>query len=461
MTADGPDTAAGRGALTGRYLRHLAAAGADGADLVAPALASEHLVASYGDRFVTRPALLEAGQVDALEADLAAFFALLTSLPDRLFGGDLRAMGRAAAMPEVQLDAVLRTAEPDPVSLGRADLYADAAGFRLLEFNIVGAVGGLEVADLNRAMLRHPALASFVAEEGLEYADTLARVADAIKAECERRGAGPVPVVVITDTPGNFAPFEKRFQVMADIWSGMGLDGIACPLDKLEERSGRLFADGRPVDIVYRYFLMEDLLDPGALALIEPVLRAAEEGKVGLLSRMDAELYGSKAMLALLSDDANRAAFTAPESALIDRILPWTRMLTRGSAVAEGQEVDLLEYAQERQGELVLKPTLLHGGIGVVPGWSVSREEWRQRLHDAAGKPFIVQRRVNPVTEEFPVPGRPGTTEPLTLNWGVFLIQDRYAGTLIRGTAEPDVGVLSRATGARSGCCFHEPSPAR
>jgi hypothetical protein len=37
------------------------------------------------------------------------------------------------------------------------------------------------------------------------------------------------------------------------------------------------------------------------------------------------------------------------------------------------------------------------------------------------------------------------------------MIGDEYAGTLIRGAADPDVGVLSRATGARVGCCFHKP----
>jgi hypothetical protein len=406
---------------------------------------------------MTRPALLEAGQVRGLQSDLSRIFTLLASLPQRLFGGDLRAMGRAAGMIPYQIDAVVRTAEDLPTSLGRADLYQEADGFRLLEFNIVSALGGLENAELNRALLRHPVLAQFVAETGLHYVDTLARIAAVIKAECERSGACSVPVVAIVDTPENFAPFEKRFQFMAKIWAGMGLDGIACSLERLEERSGRLFAEGRPVDIVYRYFLMEDLLDPDSQRLIEPVLRATEAGKVGLLSRMDAELYGNKGMIALLSDDANRSAFTAEEAELIDRFLPWTRMLRKGPSTADGADVDLMDYAQAGQSTLVLKPTLMHGGIGVVPGWTVSPEEWQDCLHTCSGGPYVLQRRVRPVTESFPVAGKPGTTEPLALNWGVFLIHDKYAGTLVRATADPDVGVLSRATGARVGCCFHEP----
>jgi hypothetical protein len=467
MNADAPELAeAGDGhfpadgPLTVRFLRYLATAALDTEDLVASIRTSEHLLAAYGDHYVTRPAFLEADRMRGLELDLARLFELLTSLPQRLFGGNLRALGRAAGMTPYQIDAVERTAENPPLPLGRADLYTAAEGFRLLEFNIVSAVGGLEIAELNRVLLRHPGLAQFVAEAGLRYVDTMASIAEVIKAECERGGAGPTPVVVITDTPGNFAPFEKRFQYMAEIWSGMGLAVMACPLDRFEERSGRLFAEGRQVDIVYRYFLMEDLLDRDSQRLIEPVLRVAEKGNVGLLSRMDAELYGSKALLALLSDDANRFAFSAEEKELIDRLLPWTRMLRGGPSTADGVEADLMDYAQASQDTLVLKPTLMHGGIGVVPGWTVSPQRWQECLRACAGGPYVLQQRVRPVTESFPVAGKPGTVEQLVLNWGVFLAGGMYAGTLIRGTVDPEVGVLSRATGARVGCCFHEPATA-
>ncbi len=450
--ADGP--------LTLRYLNSPATSTSDAQDLLALIGTSDLLLSAYGDRYVTRPAFLEAGQVQGLESDLDRLFTLLTSLPRRLFGGDLRALGRAAGMTPYQIDAVERTAEDRPLSLGRADVYAEGDGFRLLEFNIVSSVGGLEIPELNRVLLRHPALAQFIAETGLGYVDTMARVAEVIKAECERGDAGSTPVVVITDTPGNFAPFEERFQFMAKIWSGMGLDGIACPLDRFEERSGRIFADGRKVDVVYRYFLMEDLLDADSQRLIEPVLRAAEKGNVGLISRMDAELYGSKAMLALLSDEASRSAFTAEEAELIDRLLPWTRMLREGPSTADSVPVDLMRYAQASQSALVLKPSLMHGGIGVVPGWTVSPQRWQECLRTCDGGPYVLQRRVRPVTESFPVAGKPGAVEPLALNWGVFLVRGTYAGAFVRGTADPDVGVVSRATGARFGCCFHEPATA-
>ncbi len=452
-----PDAETADGPLTRRYLHEFAMMKPSSEQMIRPARESAHLRVAFGDRYLARPALLEASRVRGLEADLSRLFALLAGLPGRLFSGDLKSMGRAAGMTQVQIDAVRRTAGGSPIQLGRADLYQEAGGFRLLEFNIGSPLGGFDNAVLNRAMLRHPFLSDFVAASGLQYVDTLAAIADVIKQECQSLDAGSVPVVALTDTPPNFAQLEQRLRFVARIWSGMGLDPVPCPLDQIEERSGRLFAGSRAIDVVYRFFLIEDLLDPDGLRLIEPLLRSAERGKIVLLSRMDAELYGNKGMLALLSDSASQGTFTAEEAAFIERFLPWSRSLDNGTSTDQGEGAGLLEYARAHQRDLLLKPTLMHGGIGIVPGWTVDAQAWADALRAAAGGPYVLQRRVRPVVESFPSPGRPGATEPLALNWGVFLIQDRYGGTIVRGSADPEVGIVSMANGARVGCCFHEP----
>ena len=71
----------------------------------------------------------------------------------------------------------------------------------------------------------------------------------------------------------------------------------------------------------------------------------------------------------------------------------------------DGTAVDMLSYAEAAQSDLVLKPTLMHGGIGVVPGWTTSESQWRERLSAAVGGPFVLQRRVRPAPEDFPVAG--------------------------------------------------------
>jgi hypothetical protein len=129
------------------------------------------------------------------------------------------------------------------------------------------------------------------------------------------------------------------------------------------------------VDIVYRLFMIEDLLDEGAPGLLEPILGAAERREVALFCPMDAELYGSKGALALLSDEAHRHRYDPAELASLDRILPWTRMVRPGEVTVDGETVELLEYALAHREELVFKPTLLHGGSGILPGWLAEPDE--------------------------------------------------------------------------------------
>src|SRR6185437_7249790 len=101
----------------------------------------------------------------------------------------------------------------------------------------------------------------------------------------------------------------------------------------------------------YRLFLVEELLQPDMERLMSPVLAAAARGEVAMFTPIGSELYGSKAALALLSDERHRDRFTAAELDVFDRILPWTRAVRPG----------LLAYARAHREELVLKATLLHG----------------------------------------------------------------------------------------------------
>jgi hypothetical protein len=172
---------------------------------------------------------------------------------------------------------------------------------------------------------------------------------------------------------------------------------------------------------------------------------------------MDSELFGSKGALALLSDEANRHLCTAAELASLDRLLPWTRMVRPGSVTVDGERADLREYAAAQRENLILKPTAMHGGLGVTAGWLTDAEEWGRRLRASMDGPWVLQRRVRPVPELFP---GDGGLEPWVLTWGAFLCRSGYGGMWVRGTTDPDTGGVNMATGASATCCFHEHSPA-
>src|SRR5690606_12523691 len=148
--------------------------------------------------------------------------------------------------------------------------------------------------------------------------------------------------------------------------------------------------EDRPVDLLYRIFLLADVADPACAALIDPLLRAAERGEVALFSPIDTDLYIIKATLAMLSDEAYRDQLTPAEGTSLDRLLPWTRMVGREPVTVGGERVGLLDYGLEQRRQLVLKPASLASGMGVVLGWEVDDAQWRARLTEALEGPYVL-----------------------------------------------------------------------
>ncbi|MEV7773831.1 hypothetical protein [Kitasatospora sp. NPDC086791] len=448
-----------RSGLGRAYREHLARAAVRVEDLTRGVDASRLLRITYHGRFLPTPVFLSAAERAALAEDLGTLHRLLTGLPERRFGGDTGALAEALGVTAPQARLARRAATgPPPARLARADLYRAAEGFRLLELNISSALGGANNALLNRALLDHPALARFAAEHRLGYVDTVRHLAAIVRAEC-----GPLPerpVVALADWPTNFATFELWLHVFASLLDEAGIEAVPCHVGELVERAGRLEVQGRPVDAVLRMFLIEQVRTPQDEALLEPLLRTVESGAVRLISRLDAELYGNKGALALLSDDRHRDTLDAAERACLDRLLPWTRFLRPRLRLPDGSVGDAEAYARAEQRNLVLKPVLSHSGIGVLPGWTVPPAEWLDRVRRAVGGPYVLQRRVTPVPEVFPAPD--GGERAFHLNWGVFVTDpsvtgsDGYGGCYLRASDAPEAGVITESPDGWVGCVFHQ-----
>jgi hypothetical protein len=385
---------------------------------------------------------------------METLYRLVISLPDKLFAGDLGAFAASTGITPAQVQAVVRGQGSVPSRMARADLYRDETGFRVMELNMSSALGGVDVATVNRVMLEVPFIADFVQQHKLGYTDTMRELVETLRIECNVPD-GSRPTVALCDWPASYLTLEEPLRANVPVFAALGIDALPCHVGQLRLAEDSIWLGDRKIDVLYRLFLMEDLLDPTGPQLIEPVLRAAERGNVALFSPMGSELYSSKGALALLSDEANRHLFDERELATLDRCLPWTRMVRPGPVTVPAGRVLLEDYALAERTELILKPTLLHGGSGVVPGWQAEPAEWQGLIADAMGSEYVLQRRIHPFSEPFPRADGPGF-EDCVLLWGVFLGARGYAGTFLRGAPMGETGVLNMATGATGTCCFHE-----
>ncbi|GAA1171101.1 hypothetical protein F4556_006127 [Kitasatospora gansuensis] len=447
-----------RTSLTAEYLARVVESGAKAAELTGSQQDSVLLDTFYAGRYLSRPLFLGREERDRLHTDLENLRTALAGLPDLLFGGDFAAFARAVGLTEVQVSAVLRGRGPAVSRQTRADLYVDESGFKLLELNIGSAVGGMDNADMCRELLRHPVLADFAGSHGLGFVDSLREQVNNVLAE-SGFGPGDRPVVALTDSPDGYRKMLPYMEELCDRWREFGLDAYPCHLGQLAPRDGRVWLGERPVDVIFRVFLIGDLVKyPEVPALMDPVLDAAERGEVRIFTPLDSAAYASKGALALLSDERNRGLFDAEVLASLDRILPWTRMVRPGSVTLEsGERVDLVEYALRHQRELVLKPTSLAGGDGVLLGWAdgLGPEQWREQLLAALDGPFILQRRVTPTPELYP--DENGELQPWTALWGVFTGAAGHGGAYIRATPASAAGqVVNVATGAHGGAVLQE-----
>ena len=452
-----------RATLTARYLDEVTRSGARASELLGSLPESDLLDSLYHQRYLPRPVFLGHAEREQLHQDLENLGAALVSLPDRLYGGDITAFARAVGMTDVQASAVLPGRRQRATRLTRADLYADQSGFRVLEFNIGSPVGGIDNAEICRALLEHSLLAEFAGTHGLGYVDTMREQVDTI---LDETGAGPgsFPMVAVADWPDHYPGFRPYLRRLAVRWRELGLDAQPCHVGELEVHGGRVWLGGRRVDIIFRLFLIEQLLEPAGPALIGPVLGAVARGEVAMFTPMDSELFGSKSALAMLSDQRNRHLFSPAELASLDRVLPWTRMVRPGPVTLEdGQTVDLPDYAHSHQDDLVLKPALMGGGRGVVLGSDrqCGPEQWRGQFRRAIDGPYVIQRRVRPEPELFP--DDRGELVPWIVTWGVFTLSAGHGGVYTRAvTAASGVTTINRHSGAYVGSGLSAgPAPAR
>lgn len=450
-------TGLSRAELTADYLDEIKRRGISAGELVSTQPESVGLQSFYGGRYLPRPLFLGREECEELASDILTMHAALISLPDKLYGGDLAAFARSVGMTEVQVSAVLRSRGTTVTKQSRADLYMDETGFKLLEFNMGSALGGIDQSDMARALLDQPVLAEFAQTHRLGYVDTMREQVNNMFVECGFE-PGSRPVLATVDWPSSYETLEPYMRHFATRLQDMGIDAHVGHIGQLEVRDGGVWLGDLKVDIIQRLFMLEDLLEyPDAPALMDPILDAAARGEVKIFTPLDSEMFASKGALAVLSDEANRQYFDQQTLVSLDRILPWTRMVRSGPVTLEnGSRVEFLDYVLGHQDDLVLKPTSRYGGQGVLLGWreETGAELWEERVRDALDGAWVVQRRIRPVPELFPM--HDGDPVPWIVNWGIFTVVNGYGGVFARAaTVESDLEVIRLFAGASVGCCLH------
>lgn len=338
----------------------------------------------------------------------------------------------------------------------RGDYVETERGLACIEFNCGSGLGGLPNNAIAERHLEGPAVRRFLGERGLRARgpDTMAALFRHSLDDTARIGAwkGGEFNVAILVRPHDDDQVALTDPVLCDrelrrVLEERGVPGgrvFLCGPEDLAEAGGGLRVDGHPVHVVVEQH--------NGSADLRAVFRHFKRGHLNLFSGPITTLLGDKRNLALVSENAESAEFTAAERDLIARHVPWTRRVLPGRTTFRGRAVRLPDDLAELRDDLVLKKATSLGGRHVYIGRFCPDDEWRALVARALREEdWVVQEYLDPVPYAF-LHGEAGVARYDTI-WGLFAFGDHFGGAFLRVQlrAGESAGVVNTAQGAEVG----------
>jgi hypothetical protein len=414
-------------------------------------------LAAWGGEYLPRPLFIAEREIREFADDLQHLVETLFSLPDRMFGGDLNAFRSVLGIGDDHWEAMRRFGgDVSPPSYGRADMYHDGTSFKLLETNLGSEAGGWAFSsEISRATMEVDAFVDFARRNRLDYVHPVRAVVETLRRFGAQVAPGREPVVALLEWRGGLKDYGVYLLDFQSALRRAGFDVLLAEVSDVDERGGNLYLGDTKIDVVYRTFVAEQIAeDPDGWDLVAPLLRAQQAGETLLWTPLSSNMFANKACMALLSDPARRLDLGADECELIDRVLPWTRLINTDVLKTD---TDLVGECLERREQLILKVNARGGGVGAVAGWETDDTTWRRALENSAAEGCVVQQRVVP-RPELVVDPVSGVTEEWHAAYGMFYTPHGYAGTYAKVVPAGSGGIISVTMSDRARCAavFHQ-----
>jgi hypothetical protein len=329
-------------------------------------------------------------------------------------------------------------------SVVRPDLVIGPDGPQFLEFNVSGALGGVVETQSRLAVWR----GLHADEEGrapFRSPSPLAVRAEMFRSLSTESAVAPRVAVVGS---ARVTGVERRyFEMETDYYNSHGLTARFFEPEELPEAWDCAPHLRYPVGL--RNFTIPDWLDAGLDTT--PVQNALDHGCL-LVGTQTSTFLHSKLTMGLLSE--GRPWMTEGDRRLIERYLPWTRILSERRTDREGQQVDLVPFVLKNRELLVLKAALGESGQQVTIGREADQAAWESAVGEAVqGRTSVVQEFVRPGTCRVALVAD-GVDEPYDVDvapvLGPLIFGGRPAGLFCRFFGDGSAGIVSVRGGTSS-----------
>jgi hypothetical protein len=349
---------------------------------------------------VLRPRFLTSAQYRFLQQSVASLLPAFDRIYERAIADDVfRRQFRMLDWEETLIAQHPGFRDASPVSRLDAFFTHDRGGLRYTEYNAETPAAAAYNDVLAEVTYGLPIMRLFLRRYEVRPQPARHLVMHALLESFRSwSGTRAAPRIAIVDW--REVPTYSEFVISAEYFRAQGLSCVIADPRTLEYRGGTLYADGNPVDLVYKRVLITELIERGGLD--HPLVRAVRDGAVCMVNPFRCKILHKKASLAVLSDERNTDMFAAEELDAIRAHIPWTRIVEERHTRFHDRDVDLVPFIFENRGHLVLKPNDEYGGSGIVLGWDVDEETWRNSVQRALTEPYIVQDRITLPMEAYP-----------------------------------------------------------
>jgi hypothetical protein len=294
----------------------------------------------------------------------------------------------------------------EPSASSRLDSFFDnhTGSLQFVEYNAESPAGMAYEDELSEIFLSLPVMQEFGRKYRVTKIPAAPPMVQTLLEKFREWGKSADPRAAIVDWKG--LPTQAEFVLFKKYLEEQGVPAVICSPDELSYHDRTLYANGQPVNLVYKRVLTSEFLQKYGQnqALDHPLGQAYRDGSICLVNSFQAKPLHKKMIFGLLSDPAimDDAGIDRDTQTMLARHIPWTRRVRNARTTYQAQEVDLLKFARDYQDRLLLKPNDEYGGKGITIGWESSAEEWDEALKAALESPFVVQERVHIAYEDYP-----------------------------------------------------------
>ena len=257
-------------------------------------------------------------------------------------------------------------------------------------------------------------------------------------------GSAARPQIAIVDWED--VPTWSEFEILQQRFERMGIPTLIADPRELEWDGKKLVAQDKPIDLVYRRVLINDIVAKPAEC--SALVKAYSANAVCVANNFRCKIPHVKAFFAVLTDEQNGALFSHGEREIIRKHIPWTRVVADVNTAHYGQPIELLAFMRRERNNLVLKPSDEYGGSGVTLGWETNEAAWDdaiERALTAKNGVWIVQERIPIRREVFPYIANVGRVDyrDMLVDFAPYMFRGKLCGFLTRLSATGLANVTS------------------